>query len=216
MKILHITASPNPKSVSKAVSDDLLKHLKNKYENCTVNTRDLTVSPYSTRGIKMGPHNQHLLKRRIPHFNTDLLNVFFLPDDKLTDEQRRILKLSDKYINDIINADIIIISTPMHNFTIPSTLKAWIDHVVRVNKTFKYTEKGRVGMVDSAKKVYLVIASAGVYNDENSKMDFASPYLQMMMNYIGLTDVTTIRAEGVQSKGREKVLESAHESIVKI
>ena len=79
----------------------------------------------------------------------------------------------------------------------------------------KYTDKGPVGQLDASKKVYVVMASAGIYSDGN-KRDFLSPYMQMILGFIGLTDVTFVRAEGVKAKPLEKVLESARETIMKL
>jgi FMN-dependent NADH-azoreductase len=84
----------------------------------------------------------------------------------------------------------------MYNFGIPSALKAWIDHVIRAGRTFRYTEAGPQGLV-LGKKVVLFLASGGVYSDGPYKSyDFQEPYLRTMLGFIGLTDVTVVRAQG--------------------
>jgi FMN-dependent NADH-azoreductase len=200
--ILIIDSSPNPNSVSRQVADDLLTHLKKEFKETNITTRNLTEKPF-------------------PHFDASLLGAFFTPTDKLTDAQKETLSFSDTLINELVKSDILIINTPMHNFSISSSLKAWIDHVVRRGKTFQYTATGPVGLLDSSKKAYVVVASGGVYSEGWGKTkDFVVPYLQNILGFIGLTDPKVIRAEGVAeayaSGSIEKVLEKAHESIVQM
>ena len=98
----------------------------------------------------------------------------------------------------------------MYNFSLPSALKAWIDHIVRAGKTFSYSEKGVSALV-TGKKVFLVIASGGVYSDGPLKEhDFVEPYLRWILGFIGLTDITTVRVEGAGVPGlKETALEKA-------
>ena len=85
----------------------------------------------------------------------------------------------------------------MYNFGIHSTLKAWIDHIARAGQTFKYTDQGPVGLIEN-KKVYLAIATGGIYSQGEMKaFDFTEPYLRAVLGFLGLTDVTAFRAEGV-------------------
>jgi FMN-dependent NADH-azoreductase len=94
----------------------------------------------------------------------------------------------------------------MHNFGPPSTLKAWIDHVVRAGRTFSYSEKGPEGLL-KGKRAILVLASGGVYSDGPAKpFDFQEPYLRTILGFIGLTEVDVVRVEGVAValSGRKK------------
>jgi len=93
-------------------------------------------------------------------------------------------------------ADALVIGAPMYNFGVPSTLKAWLDHVLKAGETFCYTEAGPQGMLQG-KKVLLVISTGGVYSEGAYKSyDFVEPYLRAALGFIGITDVTAVRVEG--------------------
>jgi FMN-dependent NADH-azoreductase len=95
-------------------------------------------------------------------------------------------------------ADAIVIGAPMHNFAIPSSLKAWIDHIVRAGRTFGYGPSGPVGLVSSGKKVIVVSARGSVYSAGPMKaLDYQETYLQTVLEFIGLKDIAFVRAEGV-------------------
>jgi len=94
-------------------------------------------------------------------------------------------------------ADVVVLTAPVYNFHIPSTLKSWIDHIVRAGLTFSYTATGPQGLV-TGKKAIIVIASGGVYSEGPAKpFDFQEPYLRGILGFIGITDVEVVRAEGV-------------------
>src|SRR5581483_12149622 len=99
----------------------------------------------------------------------------------------------DENIRAVQDADILVIGAPMYNFSIPSALKAWIDHVVRRGVTFSYSDKGPEGLV-KGKKVYVAISSGGVFSEGMLKtMDFVEPYLRTVLGFIGLTDIRFFR-----------------------
>ena len=102
----------------------------------------------------------------------------------------------------------------MYNFSIPSTLKAWIDHICRAGITFKYTEHGPQGMI-TGKKLYIAVTSGGIYSEGPYKAaNFVSPYLQTIFGFLGMTDVTFITAEGFSVPGvQEQALQKAIDSI---
>lgn len=107
----------------------------------------------------------------------------------------------DHHLQKLKACDVLIIGAPMYNFGIPSTLKAWIDRVVRANETFEYTASGPRGLL-SNKKVLLVVATGGDYTSAPlAKMDHVTPYLVTVLGFIGLTDVTVIQVsnQGIQS-----------------
>jgi FMN-dependent NADH-azoreductase len=107
------------------------------------------------------------------------------------------VKLSDDLVAELLKADTIVLGAPMYNFSVSSTLKAWIDHVARVGLTFKYTETGPVGMVQG-KKVYVFTSRGGVYSQGPAKsMDFHETYLRAVLGFIGLSDITFIHTEGL-------------------
>ncbi|MDE2355715.1 MAG: NAD(P)H-dependent oxidoreductase [Alphaproteobacteria bacterium] len=106
------------------------------------------------------------------------------------------LGLADILTEELEAADIIVIGAPFYNFSIPSTLKAWLDHVVRVGRTFAYVDGAPRGLLPPGKKVIAFVASGGAYADgPASAMDFASPYLRFIFGFMGVTDVEIVRAE---------------------
>jgi FMN-dependent NADH-azoreductase len=103
---------------------------------------------------------------------------------------------SDELIQELETADIVVIGTPMHNFTIPSALKAWIDHVVRAGRTFNTTPKGKVGTMRD-RPVFIAVASGGRFSGERARQpDFLTPYLKAILGIIGLHDLTFFSVQG--------------------
>lgn len=106
------------------------------------------------------------------------------------------LRKSDELIRDLEAADCVVIGTPMHNYTVPSTLKAWIDHVLRVRRTFQPTPQGKVGTLRN-RPVYVAVSSGGVYTGEHARQpDFLTPYLQAALGTMGLSDLTFFSVQG--------------------
>ena len=107
------------------------------------------------------------------------------------------LQESEKLIEELDAADILIISTPMHNFTVPSMLKAWIDQVIRFGRTFQSTPTGKIGLLRN-KPVFIVIASGGLFTGKNpTQPDFLTPYLRAILATIGLKDIHFVTAEAM-------------------
>jgi FMN-dependent NADH-azoreductase len=106
--------------------------------------------------------------------------------------------LSDELIAELEAADTIVLAVPMYNFSIPSTLKAWIDHVARRGRTFRYTEKGPEGLLKD-KKVFVLVARGGLYSKgaPAAAFDFQEPYLRTVLGFLGLTDATFVHLEGL-------------------
>jgi FMN-dependent NADH-azoreductase len=103
------------------------------------------------------------------------------------------------FLDELLAADIIVIGAPMYNFSIPSQLKAWIDRVVVAGKTFRYTEKGPEGLLSKDKKVFIASSRGNVYSPGSpaAALEHHESYLTGVLAFIGLTDVTVIRAEGL-------------------
>jgi FMN-dependent NADH-azoreductase len=195
-RILNIISSARGKaSVSIQLQNEIIVKLRNRYPGSTVTTRDLVLHPH-------------------PHLEESHLNAFHAPDENDTAEYREAIRHSKEAIGEIQEADIIVIGVPIYNFQIPSALKAWIDHIVLRGKTFSY-ENGQAEGLLKNKKVYLVIASGGVFSAGAMKpYDFADSYLRFVLGFIGLTDITTIRAEGLHVPGiQETALQKGIESI---
>jgi FMN-dependent NADH-azoreductase len=132
-----------------------------------------------------------------PHLEESILTAFFTPPEKHTDNDKKAIRNSNEAVAELMAADAIVISVPMYNFAVPSVLKAWIDHVCRAGVTFRYTANGPEGLV-KGKKVYLAIASGGVYSSGPMKAyDFTESYLRTVLGFLGMTDIEVYRVEGV-------------------
>ena len=194
MNILHLISSPRgAESFSIKLGNEVVERLQQAHPTSVVTTKDLTQTPF-------------------PHLEEVHLQSFYTPAEDRTPELIEAVKHSDVAIAELRAADIIVIGVPFYNFNVPSTLKAWIDHIARVNETFRYDENGPEGLIKN-KKVYLVVASGGVYSEGPMKAyDFGEPYLRAVLGFMGMTDITTFRVEGVKVPG---VMETALETAIK-
>lgn len=112
-------------------------------------------------------------------------------------------------------ADTLVIGVPMYNFALPSVLKAWIDHICRVGRTFSYSENGPTGLA-TGKRAVLILSRGGVYTDGPAQaMDFQTAYLRSVLNFIGITDVELVIAEGM-SMGEENARQAVAHAKQKI
>ena len=181
MKLLQIDASPRQDSVSRQLTSLFAANWESHTLGGTVIHRDLASSPFGlvTDDWIAGAHSN--------------------PSERTT-AHRSALHYSDKLIEEMQSADVIVIGDPMHNFTISARLKAWLDQVVRFGKTFSYGETGPKGLV-TGKKVYVITSRGGAYapGTPYAQFDFQEPYLRHILAFIGLSDVTFIHAEN-QSK----------------
>jgi len=196
-KILHIISSPRgAASMSIKLGNAVIGKIQETYPGAVVTE-----------------HN--LAKKQFPHLEEAHLAAFFTPAENRNAENAEAIRHSDEAITEIQNADIIVIDVPFYNFGIPSTLKAWVDHIARAGVTFKYGEKGPEGLI-KGKKVYLAIASGGIYSEGPMQAyDFAAPYLKSVLGFLGMTDVTVFRVEGVSMPVvQDTALEKGIESIV--
>jgi FMN-dependent NADH-azoreductase len=135
----------------------------------------------------------------MPHLTLDTLGALMTPVDARTQAQQAAVDFADELIAEVEAADAIVIAAPMYNFSIPSTLKAWIDHIARAGRTFRYTESGPQGLL-TGKKVFVVTGRGGVFSGESPArgMDFQEPYLRTVLGFLGLDDVTFIHIEGLK------------------
>ncbi|MCO7636625.1 NAD(P)H-dependent oxidoreductase [Pseudomonas sp. S 311-6] len=133
----------------------------------------------------------------LPHLTTDMVNAFFTPEGQRTAAMTAVLEMSDKLVDELLGADTIVIGAPMYNLTIPSSLKAWIDHIARAGRTFRYSSIDPEGLV-IGKKVVVCAATGGDFRrDAASAKDFVTPYLRALLAFLGMTDVTFVTAPGV-------------------
>ncbi len=98
-------------------------------------------------------------------------------------------------LDDFLNADTLVIGAPLYNFAIPSQLKAWLDRICVSGKTFRYTENGPEGLAGD-KRAFIISSRGGVYGDD-SPLEHQESYLKTVLNFVGITDIEIIRAEGV-------------------
>ena len=132
----------------------------------------------------------------LPHLTSDTVSAIRGTAD--TDAGRRTLALSDTLIDELQAADTIVIGAPMYNFGIASTLKAWFDHVLRSGVTFRYTAEGVPEGLLGPKRVIVIETRGGAYSDgPAAAMDAQEPHLRAMLGFVGLTDVTFVRVEGL-------------------
>ena len=134
----------------------------------------------------------------VPHLDANLLGGWMKPKAQRSADEQASLKRSDELTDEVLGADVLVLAAPMYNFAIPSTLKAWLDHVLRAGVTFKYTETGPQGLL-TGKKAYVLTARGGLY--AGSTTDHQEPYLRQVMAFIGIHDVTFIHAEGMNLGG---------------
>jgi FMN-dependent NADH-azoreductase len=172
--ILHLICSPRGEAESTRLSRRVLDGLLRRHPGATV----------VTRPIGSG---------EIPYIDEDYAISLASPTDV---SQAGSLALSEQLILELESADIAVIGTPMHNFTVPAALKAWIDHVVRARRTLAVTPEGKFGLL-SDRPVYVAIASGGRFSGPRARQpDFLTPYLRAVLGVIGLHDVTFFSVEG--------------------
>lgn len=179
-KILQLNSSiMGEQSYSRKLGNAIVEKIQEKYPESTVEQLDLVES-------------------KIPHLTPETLQAMFTLPENQSQETKQILNLSDKLVKQLFDADIIVIGAPLINRTIHSSLKAWIDHITRRGITFGYSAEGLpIGFIKD-KKVYVAMSSGGIYTDEQGRAnDFVAPYLQSFLGFLGMTDLTVFRAEGL-------------------
>lgn len=177
--LLKIDSSPmGERSISRKLTAEFAKTWIATHPGGAVLSRDLTVTD-------------------IPVIDGAWVAAAYTPEDARTPAQRQTLSASDLLIADLQKADEYVFGVPMHNFSIPSTLKMWIDQVMRAGKTFSYGSGGPKGLL-SGKKATLLLASGGVYEHPSAlaSLNFVTPYLRTVFGFMGITDVNFIAAEG--------------------
>ena len=180
MKILHLDSSiTGPHSVSRVLSAEIAAAQVARNPGSEIIYHDLAENP-----------PMHLSPAHMAAFQGGAVESEALGRD---------LALGAKYLDELIGADVVVIGVPMYNHGIPTHLKAWIDRVVVAGKTFRYTEKGPVGLLSAGKKAILATASGGFYSGESPVkfLEHTESYLRGVFSLMGLTDVTVFRAEGI-------------------
>jgi FMN-dependent NADH-azoreductase len=178
-QILIIESSPRgPESASRRLASKLRARLESQYPEATIVVRDLA-------------HDN------VPHLDEATLKAITTRDPTEAESLNNALRLADKLTEELLASDLLVIASPMWNFGIPSSLKAWIDHVVRAGKTFNYAGAGVDGLA-KGKKAILALASGGVFSEGPWRpWDTVEPYLRQILGFIGIDDVQTVWAEGM-------------------
>lgn len=192
LNILRIDTSAR---LQGSVSRDLTDRITDRYREAagvTVATRDLASG--------------------LPQIDESWVEANFTPADKRTEAQRDRLELSDALVAEMQAADVIVIGTPIYNFSVPAALKAWIDLVARAGVTFQYSESGPKGLLDG-KRAIIAVASGGT--EVGSEIDFATGYLSHVLGFLGITDVVFIKADrlAVDAEGTIKAAQDAVETL---
>jgi FMN-dependent NADH-azoreductase len=135
-----------------------------------------------------------LARNPVPHLDDERFGAFITPNEKRTEKQKLLVAYSDQLIEEIRRADTLVLGLPMYNFGVPSTLKAWFDQIARAGVTFRYTEKGPVGLL-TGKKAYVIATRGGYY--AGTANDTQSAYVRSFLAFLGITDVEFVYAEGL-------------------
>lgn len=184
-------------SVSRLLVADAVTELTQRAPNAKVVFRDLAADP-------------------IPHLLP--ATVAGVRASAATPAEQAARDLADTLIAELRAADTIVIGAPMYNFSVPTTLRAWFDHVLRAGETFRYTEAGPEGLL-TGKRVIVVESRGGLYSEGPAQaIDFQEPYLRQLLGFMGLTDVTFIRAEkiGYGPEAREQALADSRAELAKL
>jgi FMN-dependent NADH-azoreductase len=181
MKLLHIDSSVlGNNSVSRQLTAEIVAKWRTSHPGTVVDYLDLAIDAPS-------------------HLSADSLGFRMAPGTaELTEIQRKENAISEAFVQQFLAADVIVVGAPLYNFSIPSQLKAWIDRVAQVGRTFKYTEKGPQGLA-GGKTVIVASTRGGVYSTSEGgrAMEHQESYLQTVFGFFGITDVRFVRAEGL-------------------
>ena len=137
----------------------------------------------------------------VPHLDAERFGAFITQPEERNARQRAVVAYSDALVDELRQAEVIVLGLPMYNFGVPSQLKAYFDHIARAGVTFKYTEKGPVGEL-TGKKVYVFATRGGLY--AGTSLDTQTSYVRDFLRFIGMDDVEFIYAEGLAISPQSK------------
>jgi len=196
--LLVINSSANTgASVSRILIEETVSQALKAAPNTTVMRRDLGSDP-------------------VPHLTT--ANLAGVRGTPATEEELAARALSNELISELRAAGTIVIAAPMYNFSVPTSLRAWFDFVLRAGETFRYSEAGPEGLL-KGKKVIVLTSRGGLYSEgPGAAADFQEPYLRHLLGFIGITDVTFVHAEkiGFGPEARDAAIAGAKAQIAKI
>ena len=188
--LLHIDSSPRAASVSSRLAAAFVEKWRQR-------------NPLG----KVVHHNTSL--EGIPYLDEVAVEAFLTRPDELSEAQRKTVAYSDGLVNELLAADVLVIGVPMWNLSIPASLKAWIDMIVREGRTFEFAERGVEPLVPAGKKAYVFTARGGAFAAglPFHELDQQEPYLRTILGLIGLTQIEFIHAER-QSESPEAAAEA--------
>jgi len=193
--VLIIKSSPaGERSVSNQVADFFIDQLDS---SINIKVRDLD-------------------QTQAPQLNSETLGAFFTPSEHASEKQVSLAAPSIEYINEIKEADLIVVASAMHNFSVTTLLKAYIDQICRAGLTFHYTANGPEGLLDN-KKALIIASAGGDYTQDFMKaIDFQTPYLTHILNFVGIKNITSVPVQGTaQGDNAEQIIQTAKDNIAK-
>jgi FMN-dependent NADH-azoreductase len=182
--LLQINASINSdNSQSSRLANQFIETFRARYPDAKVVVRDVAAA------------------EQVPHLTAERFGAFITKPEERSVAQHAVVAYSDALIEEIKQADVVVIGLPMYNFGVPSQLKAYFDHIARAGVTFAYTEKGPMGKL-TGKKVYVFAARGGQYS--GTPMDTQTGYVRDFLAFLGMTDVEFVYAEGLAISPQSK------------
>lgn len=175
--LLAIEASPRAASVSTELAERFIDHWQSGHPDGNVIRHNVSLAP-------------------VPLIDEAWIEAAYTPEEDRTAEQRTKLTVSDQLTNELIEADVLVIGTPMWNLNIPAALKAWIDQVARVDRTFQFTKTGPAGLLNPMKQVVIFTSRGGTYGYGSAIFDYQEPYLRALFRLLGIRDIRIVHAEG--------------------
>ncbi|QQK63009.1 FMN-dependent NADH-azoreductase [Cobetia sp. cqz5-12] len=143
-----------------------------------------------------------LVERDLPHLDGVEMQAWMTPADERSAEQRKLAALSDGFLAELREADLLVVAAPLYNLGLPTQMKAWFDRVLRAGETFRYTEMGPSGLLEG-KQALVLAARGGMY--AGSELDSQTPHLKSMLGLMGITEQHFIYAEGLNMGDEQKV-----------
>ena len=197
--ILHIDSSPRgERSISRTVTKDFITTWKQAHPDDTVTYRDLGHHP-------------------VAHVDEPWIAAAFTPPQDRSPELNQAIATSDALVDELLAADRYVFGVPMYNFGVPSTFKAYIDQIIRVGRTFAVNEQGFQGLVDSSKKMLVITARGGSYQQGTpaATYDLQEPYIRAVFGFIGITDIKFIHVDKLTA-AHDESLEKADKAVEEI
>ncbi|MGX2950174.1 FMN-dependent NADH-azoreductase [Ursidibacter sp. B-7004-1] len=164
------------------------------------------LSDYFTQQLNAEITTRDLVQQPLPYFTGDAAAA--TRGEPATEEQKKLLALSNELVTEIKNTDVVVINAPMYNFSVPAQLKSYFDYIARAGVTFQYTAEGPEGLV-KGKKAIVILTTGGLHKDKPT--DLVKAYVQTFLGFIGITDVEFVYAEalGFGPEAVEKAQKSA-------